>query len=222
MGWLTWVDHKMALHFTIFDEDIHMSRVIYLLRHGQTEFNAELRMQGHCDSPLTGQGVAQAHAMGATLREEVSNPADWQVLASPLGRAMQTAQLVCQELGLPHSCIRAEPRLIEVCFGEWEKKQVEMLRLQYPELNGVPDWYFQAPACEPYAAVVQRIENWLADADLPARLIVVAHGLLGRILRGVYAGLTPDQLWQQDMPQDAFFRLQNGTITRISCAQFAN
>jgi probable phosphoglycerate mutase len=198
-----------------------MSRTIYLLRHGQTEFNAERRMQGHCDSALTAAGQQQARAMGATLRDEIGHPADWQVLASPLGRAMQTAQLVCEELGLPSSAIVAEPRLIEVCFGEWEMQQVDELHAQQPHLPALPDWYFAAPGCEPYADVVARIEAWLADADLPPKVIVVAHGLLGRIFRGVYAQMTPAQLWAQDMPQDAFFRLQAGRITRIDCQQYA-
>jgi broad specificity phosphatase PhoE len=211
----------MTLHFAHhFNVGTLMSRTIYLLRHGQTQFNFERRMQGHCNSPLTEQGEEQARAMGATLRDELSNPADWQVLASPLGRAMQTAHLVCDELGLPISQIRAEPRLIEVCFGEWEMQQVDALHSLYPELATQPDWYFQAPNCEPYAAVVERIEQWLADETLPPNLIVVAHGLLGRILRGVYAGLSADALWQQDMPQDAFFRLKNGAITRIACLQY--
>lgn len=194
-----------------------MSRTIYLLRHGQTEFNAERRMQGQCDSPLTELGEAQARAMGAALREELGNPADWQVLASPLGRAMQTARLVSAELGLPARHIRPEPRLIEVSFGEWEMQQVPVLHERYPELASLPDWYFNAPGCESFAAVSARIRHWLADESLPPRLIVVAHGLLGRILRGIYAGMHPDQLWQQDMPQDAFFRLQGGKITRIEC-----
>jgi broad specificity phosphatase PhoE len=197
-----------------------MSRTIYLLRHGQTEFNHERRMQGHCDSALTQLGQAQARAMGATLRDELANPADWTILASPLGRAMHTAQLVCSELGLLASQIRAEPRLIEVAFGDWEKQQVDQLHAQYPTLAVQPDWHFEAPNCEPYAEVVTRIEQWLADETLPEKMIVVAHGLLGRIFRGVYAGMSAEALWQQDMPQDAFFRLQDGKIARITCLQY--
>lgn len=194
-----------------------MTRTIYLLRHGQTELNAERRMQGHCDSPLTEQGVAQARAMGATLREHITAPHEWKVLASPLGRAQQTARLVCAELGIAVTNIALDPRLIEVSFGEWERRQVDLLHTQYPALATQADWHFNAPGCEPYAAVVARIEAWLADAQLPAQLIVVAHGLLGRILRGIYAGLHHEALWQQDMPQDAFFRLQHGKLTRIDC-----
>ena len=199
-----------------------MSRTIYLLRHGQTEFNRERRMQGHCDSPLTGEGIAQARSMGATLGEILHDPKEWQVLVSPLARARQTAQLVMDELGLSSKQLHIEPRLIEVAFGEWEMQRVEDVFAQFPELANQPDWYFQAPASEPFADVVKRLEQWLSDPALPPKIIVVAHGLLGRILRGIYANLSPEALWQQDMPQDAFFRLQDGNLTRIECRQFAN
>ncbi|MGL6040622.1 MAG: histidine phosphatase family protein [Deefgea sp.] len=199
-----------------------MSRTIYLLRHGQTEFNRERRMQGHCDSPLTNEGIAQARLMGATLVEILHEPKEWQVLVSPLGRARQTAQLVMDELGLSSSQLHIEQRLIEVAFGEWEMQRVEDVFAQFPELASQPDWYFQAPDCEPFVDVVSRLEQWLSDPALPQKIIVVAHGLLGRILRGIYADLSPEALWQQDMPQDAFFRLQDGVLTRIECVQYAD
>ena len=197
-----------------------MSRTIYLLRHGQTEFNRERRMQGHCDSPLTCEGIAQARAMGEALGDILHDPKEWQVLVSPLGRARQTAQLVMDELGLSSKQLHIEPRLIEVAFGEWEMQRVEDVFAQFPELANQPDWYFQAPACEPLAEVVTRLEQWLADPELPLQIIVVAHGLLGRILRGIYAGLSPQAMWQQDMPQDAFFRLKDGELSRIECLQY--
>ena len=198
-----------------------MSRTIYLLRHGQTEFNLERRMQGHCDSPLTELGESQARAMGATLGELLSDPSEWQVLVSPLGRAQQTAKLLMNELGLPASHLHIDPRLIEVAFGEWEKQQVMTLFAKYPDLAEQADWYFNAPGCEPLAAVMVRLSQWLADPALPSRIVVVAHGLLGRILRGLYAGMSSQEMWQQDMPQDAFFRLQDGALTRIECVQYA-
>ncbi|MBE9609654.1 histidine phosphatase family protein [Chitinilyticum piscinae] len=194
-----------------------MHRTIYLLRHGQTAFNTERRMQGHCDSPLTELGLAQARAMGLTLKRELDNPQSWAILSSPLPRARHTARLVAAELGLPADQITIDARLIEVSFGEWEQRCVPEVFAQHPALEQLPDWYFHAPGCEPYAQIVARIEHWLSDPQLPERMIVVAHGLLGRIFRGVYARMAQAELWQQDMPQDAFFRLQGGRIERISC-----
>ncbi|BDN87596.1 hypothetical protein KAM471c_14110 [Aeromonas caviae] len=91
-----------------------MSRTLYLLRHGQTRYNAELRLQGRCNSELTPRGEAQALAMGNRLNELLAEPASWTLYASPLGRARQTAELVCQRLGLGRECIIWDERLVEL------------------------------------------------------------------------------------------------------------
>ncbi|MGH6997837.1 MAG: phosphoglycerate mutase family protein, partial [Phenylobacterium sp.] len=61
--------------------------MIYLVRHGQTHFNAEGRMQGHLDSPLTALGRAQASAIGRLLRDLIGKADGWRLVSSPLGRA---------------------------------------------------------------------------------------------------------------------------------------
>ncbi len=122
-----------------------MSRLIYLLRHGQTRFNAEQRLQGRCNSDLTDKGEAQAIALGRRLAAELADPARWTVYASPLGRARQTALLVCEQLGLSADRIIWDDRLMELGMGEWES-QIPVLRLAHPELDtGKGDWYLQAP-----------------------------------------------------------------------------
>lgn len=94
-----------------------MSRTLYLLRHGQTRYNAEQRLQGRCNSDLTDRGEAQATAMGARLRDVLDEPARWTLYASPLGRARQTALLVCQQLGLDSERIVWDERLVELNMG---------------------------------------------------------------------------------------------------------
>ncbi|WP_255989628.1 histidine phosphatase family protein [Chitinolyticbacter albus] len=194
-----------------------MSRTLYLLRHGQTEYNRDRRLQGQCDSPLTELGIEQARAMGATLRRELGDTNSWQVWASPLGRAMQTARLVSDQLGLAPDAVRAEPRLVEVGLGDWETMHVPTLHAVQPELATRPDWLFSAPGGESYADVAARVMDFLDDAERPERLIVIAHGMLGRVLRGIYLGLEPAAMWQQDMPQDALFHLHGGQVGRIAC-----
>ncbi len=93
---------------------------LYLLRHGETEFNLEGRLQGQQDSPLTARGRAQARAHGALLKTLIAEPEAWRVVASPLGRTMDTARLACAELGLPEAAIETDPRLKEIAFGDWE------------------------------------------------------------------------------------------------------
>src|SRR6185503_4782740 len=90
-------------------------RVIYLVRHGQTEFNRERRIQGHVDSPLTELGVRQAQAVGRLLADLIRDPAGWRIVSSPLGRAASTAEIVSKKLGgMP---VELDERLKEMSWG---------------------------------------------------------------------------------------------------------
>lgn len=195
-----------------------MPRTLYLLRHGQTRYNAELRLQGRCNSDLTAKGEAQAAAMGARLHELLDDAARWTLYASPLGRARQTAQLVCQQLGFDSERIVWDERLVELDMGEWESRRVPELLAAHPELDlEQPDWYLQAPDGESFESIQRRARAWLQDERIAERAIVVSHGLFGAMLRGAYADLDYTTTWSQELPQDAFFKLSGGHIERIAC-----
>lgn len=195
-----------------------MPRTLYLLRHGQTRYNAELRLQGRCNSDLTAKGEAQATAMGARLRDLLDDVAGWTLYASPLGRARQTAQLVCQQLGFDSERIVWDERLVELDMGEWESHRVSELLAAHPKLDlEQPDWYLQAPGGEDFQGIQRRAQAWLQDERIAERAIVVSHGLFGAMLRGVYADLDYTTTWSQELPQDAFFKLSGGRIERIAC-----
>ena len=93
----------------------------YMIRHGQTAWNAEGRLQGQKDIPLNDTGRAQAagngRALKAILRDTVS---DFDFVASPLGRTRETMELLRGAMGLDPSAYRTDPRLVEVSFGDWE------------------------------------------------------------------------------------------------------
>ena len=147
-----------------------MSRTLYLLRHGQTRYNAELRLQGRCNSELTPRGEAQALAMGNRLSELVAEPADWTLYASPLGRARQTAERVCQQLGLDQERIIWDERLVELGMGEWEGRRVPELLAAHPELDlEEPDWYLRAPMARVLRAFSAGPGNGLRTSTLPSR-----------------------------------------------------
>lgn len=195
-----------------------MSRTIYLLRHGQTQFNKELRLQGHCNSDLTALGLAQAEAMANTLAAILEQPKDWTLYSSPLGRALHTAQIISERLSLPTHAIRQDKRVMEIGLGEWEQQSAPDLARQNPHISQqVLSWYLKAPGAERLIDAQARLASWLQDPLLPQQVIVVAHGLSGALLRGVYAGLEEEAVWAQEIPQDAFFKLQDGQISRIAC-----
>lgn len=92
---------------------------LYLLRHGQTEFNVKKLVQGRCDSPLTDLGRKQAGMAAAWLKDHDVVPD--KVVSSPLGRAMDTASLVATELlGLDAEVEPCEG-IIERSYGTFEE-----------------------------------------------------------------------------------------------------
>lgn len=92
---------------------------LYLLRHGQTEFNVKKLVQGRCDSPLTDLGRKQAGMAAAWLKSHDVVPD--KVVSSPLGRAMDTAQLVATELLGPDAAVEPCEGIIERCYGSFEE-----------------------------------------------------------------------------------------------------
>lgn len=196
--------------------------MIYLCRHGQTFHNREGRLQGRSESDLTPLGRAQAGAMGELLFDLVRRdpPADWRIVASPLRRARDTAETIGARLGLP---VATDERLVEIDVGEWSNRLREEVRGENPHLRGDDAWGFHAPGGETYEAMMARITHWLDEQvrEPERRLIVVSHGVAGRLLRGAYVGLSRAETLAQDIPQDAVYRLMAGQIDRFDCAPIA-
>lgn len=191
--------------------------MIYLVRHGQTEFNRERRIQGHVDSPLTDLGVRQAKAVGRLLRDLIRDPAGWRIVSSPLGRARATAEIVAGKLGgLP---VEFDDRLKEMSWGPHDGRLRSELEAENPEKFGKTGWAFDAGSGESYEAVAERVGAWLSDLppEPERRIVAVSHGISGRVLRGLYANLDRDRASQQDVPQDAVYLLQHGGVGRIDC-----
>lgn len=192
--------------------------MIYLCRHGQTFHNREGRLQGRAESDLTPLGVLQARAMGGLLYDLVRRdpPAPWRLVASPLRRARRTAEAIGARLGLS---VDFDERLVEIDVGEWSGRLREEVQGENPHLVGDDAWGFHAPGGETYEAMSARLTSWLDEqaAETERRLIVVSHGVAGRLLRGAYAGLSREETLRLDIPQDAVYRLASGQIDRFDC-----
>lgn len=174
------------------------------------------KLQGHCNSSLTSKGCDQARRVGTTLKQYVENR-PFRVYSSTLGRALQTSQIVCEELNYSYENLNKEPRLKEFSLGEWEQRTIPSLEQEVPNLLAQNDWYLQAPNCETYESVRERLSSWLSDVTHDEDIVVVSHGLTGIVLRGLLLGMDYTQVWQQDLPQDAFFIIEDGRITRVNC-----
>jgi len=187
---------------------------IFLVRHGETEWNRSRRYQGWCDSPLTPRGIAQAEAIGRRLGA-MPEAAAAEIVASPLGRARRTAEIIAECLGC-HLPVRFDDRLKEISLGSWDGLHRNEIAALSPGIfdHDYFEWYFRTPDGETYDIFSARVGRWLAEAsDEP--LIVVAHGIVTRVLRGLYAGLSRSQALSLPVPQDRIFRLAGGTIEDI-------
>ena len=193
--------------------------MIYLVRHGQTEFNRIGRLQGHVDSPLTPLGIDQAHRVGALLKSLIGDSAGWTIEASSLGRTAHTARIIADVTGM--NDIVLEDRLREVSMGSWDGLTVEEIAVLAPEAMESAkrsSLFFQSPDGETYEVMCVRMSSWLDQALADGRpRIVVSHGVAGRVLRALYANLDWEEAVLLPAPQDAVFSLDGGRIARIDC-----
>lgn len=192
-----------------------MSGAILLVRHGETEWNLVRRYQGWGDSPLTERGVAQAEAIGRRLRA-LPEAERLAVMASPLGRARRTAELIQAARG-DAAPVRLDERLKEISIGAWDGLDREEIAALSPGIfdgDGRYEWYFRTPSGETYDEFAGRVAAWLTERGDGA-LIVVAHGIVTRVLRGLYADLPRAAALSLPVPQDVIWRLADGRIEEI-------
>jgi probable phosphoglycerate mutase len=196
---------------------------LYMLRHGETAWNLDRRMQGSKDSALTARGRAQAAAMGRALAAELARePGPTVFLRSPLGRTSETALIVGRELGLDPAEWRDDPRLAELRYGDWEGSTWKEIEARQPD--ALANWRadpegFCPPGGETHFELRRRTAAVLADIIASGtRTVVISHGVSGAVLRGLHLGLDARAMFVLEKPQDAFFRLLDGREERILAA----
>jgi broad specificity phosphatase PhoE len=192
--------------------------LIYLVRHGETQWNVERRLQGRQDSRLTPRGERQASAMAELLAELIERDprAEWRLVSSPLGRARATATPIATRLGLP---MEIDERLAEMDFGEWEGRLHHEVAPPSAALSARREWLVAPPGGEGFDQVWGRVSAFLTDQppEPHRRVIAVSHGVTVRLLRGCYAGLSRQETLMQDVPHGSIYRLWNGQIDRFDC-----
>lgn len=159
--------------------------VICLVRHGQTEWNANHRIQGcRADTPLTRIGREQARYVGEILKQLLQSSKTPRLVSSPLGRAMATSAIILETLGPPPTAYEMDDRLREIDYGAWTGlTQAEVrhkFRTQW-EVRASDPWNVPPSNGESYAEVGVRAIKWLRSQEHD--VIAVAHGVFGRVLR---------------------------------------
>ncbi|NKL94181.1 histidine phosphatase family protein [Rhizobium leguminosarum] len=189
--------------------------MIYLLRHGETVWNTLGRFQGQKDSPLTKRGIEQADRVAQLLQTEISNnEQSFQICVSPLGRTRQTADRLKRVLPM---AAQEDARLMEVSVGYWDGMTKFEIDNEFPGMldgSDAFDWYFKSPDGESFDAACARAKDWIADVREPT--VAISHGLFGRLVRGVYSGLSKREMLELPVPQDGFYRLCDGEVSFIN------
>jgi len=179
---------------------------LILIRHGETIWNAERRYQGVSDVPLSARGALQAQRLAARLaRESIGF-----IYSSDLERAWQTAARIAAEQGVP---VRAEPRLREMDFGEWEGLTYAEIQERQPQ--ALARWERDPSGVAPpggehlmhLAARVQAMLEGLRQHNDAETVLLVSHGGPLRVLLCLALGLAPSEHW--------CFRLDPGSVSEL-------
>ncbi len=181
---------------------------LYILRHGETEANAEGRMQGGIDSPLTEKGLAQADKMAQLLADCGVSPTRFDLISSPQGRAMQTASPISKATGCP---ITEDARVAEIGMGLWAGLLLSEIATRWPAPvtpESSLQFYARAPEAESFDSLWARTSDFLSGLQRPA--VIITHGFTSRFLRTQVLGRGMDRLSEVPDGQGVIFHFHAG------------
>ena len=195
--------------------------VIYYIRHGETSWNAEGRLQGVQDIPLNDLGRRQAAHAGNILADlfarDGRDKSSLSFVASPLIRARATMELVRGELKLPRDGYALDDRLREIGYGKWEGSTLPEMQLRDPQLYAkrqTEKWTVSPPGGESYVEVQARMTDWYASVT--ADTVCVAHGGTARALMVALGIETPVSAADLTIEQGAVYVFRDGALQKYS------
>jgi broad specificity phosphatase PhoE len=189
---------------------------IIALRHGETAYNAEHRLQGQLDIPLNARGREQAASVGRTLGARIGAEIArleeaGAFFASPLARARETMDIGRKAMGLEPGRYRLDARLKELSFGAWEGMTWPEIEARDPKgvrARRKDKWSFAPPDGESYAMLAERLRPWLNG--LAGDAFVVSHGGVARALMSLIAGVAPAKAADAPIAQGRALWFENG------------
>ena len=184
-------------------------KTIYLLRHGQTEWNVEGRMQGRLDSALTPQGQQQAINHGEKLKALGGVE---HLFVSPSGRTQETAYLLNSFLG---AAITFDEVLMERDCGLWGGMTIDEIKERFPsewEARNKSPYDHRPPGGENTPDMIERVRDFvdgLHSAPVES-MAIVTHAVMSRAILTHLLGLKTTIAGRLRHPNDAFYRLEVG------------
>src|SRR6202051_3456179 len=155
--------------------------VLYYVRHGETDFNVQARLQGRRDTVLNARGRQQAVDSGNLLRDlcarDRRGAEEFAYVASPLRRARETMEILRATLGLNPQLYQIDERLLEISYGDWEGLTLPEIETREPGALAERErdkWDFAPPGGESYRELTHRISEWYSA--ITRDTVVAAHG----------------------------------------------
>lgn len=169
---------------------------IYMVRHGETDWNATSKLQGHSNVPLSDNGRRQAELLGKRLAALKFDG----FYASDLTRAYETARIISQHHGSQE--IKTLPELRELNFGLWEGLSISEIKGRYPE--EIKQWWetplvTRIPGGESLGEVVKRTVaavKKIVENHVQGNVILVSHGGVIRSVVGTVLGMDMNKYWR--------------------------
>jgi broad specificity phosphatase PhoE len=189
---------------------------IYFMRHGETELNKRMRLQGRYDEPLNEKGIRQAEEAGKQIRE-MGIRFD-RVYSSPLQRAVRTAELVT---GLTKADLILDERILELDYGKFERMQFSDLPQQVWDFFRKPLETEAPETMETLEHLEERTGSFLNDLagqadETDENWLVVCHGIC---MRGILSNLARGdraEAWRSSIENCVLYEtsLENGVFTK--------
>lgn len=193
-----------------------MSLLVYFVRHGETGWNAEQRLQGQADTDINSRGREQADRNGRRLAELIEHPADFDFIASPMRRTRETMERIRIAMGLEPTAYRTDARLMEVHFGDWQGHTFAELEAQQKGSTAARSrdkWNFVPPGAdgESYQMLLERVRPWFEALERPT--VCVTHGGVIRAIFRLVANTPPREAAALEISQDRVLKLGGGKLT---------
>ncbi len=183
---------------------------ILFVRHGETDWNVEGRLQGQTDIPLNALGRYQSEDVARRLTKLLPDPTASRWIVSPLGRTRETAEIARRTLGLDPTAYETEERLKEITFGIWEGNTWAELRQKDPTIGinrEKQKWDYVPPQGESYAMLADRLKPWLETVK--EETVIVSHGGVARALMAIIADVPPQDAPRHEIHQGRVLVFEN-------------
>ncbi|KKE80079.1 histidine phosphatase family protein [Oceanobacillus caeni] len=170
---------------------------LFVVRHGETEWNAQKRLQGHLDSPLTVNGIHHAELLSKRLKSTCFAS----IISSPSERAMHTARII---RGNQTLAIETDKRLKEINLGSWQGKTFEEIKEMDPDrfenyAKHPNQYYREEKEAENLTDVVTRVKDFLKDTEEKYQTgnhLIITHGVVIKVLQLICKNYSIDKIWE--------------------------